>query len=554
MNVDQLVNKPLRHPFQCLASVTKADQAGGEGDVYLLAACGPKLLSVNPRQGKIVSAWPADEADCEPATKHVQANVTSEGDPNDGERPAKKLKRGATPPSSGSIIQLTVSANQQHAVAVTDDKVIRVFNVNAHGALQELSQRTMPKRPCAIQVLPDNATIICGDKFGDVYSLPLIPSEPQDTADNSAGTQNEQQQPPPVEAKSTFKPTASNATVHTKRNRKALEAQQNQKNFSARKEPLKFEHKLLLGHVSMLTDVVFATHNVEGKERGFILTADRDEHVRISRGPPQSHVIEGFCLGHEDYVSKLCIIPGTDMLVSGGGDEELFIWRWSECKLLRKYDLAAALHRAVNRGAQNNGQSAVESAEAAKETVSRPTKQIDLHRVNVSGLWTVPFTKEGGSKENVLLVACEHVPALFAIPVNRLQLKQKTEMTIYSLENPPLAVTTVGNHVLVSTDARTNGDVPIVRAYQLRHPEGEIKSAVDFALDEEMTKRVQCLEASSTEVGSSADDKTLDDLLYGVRNLRKRDAPIVPHGDGDGEDQAMGNGGSEGQPKDEEEA
>ncbi|KAI7634531.1 hypothetical protein KC343_g2343 [Hortaea werneckii] len=548
MDVDQLVNKPRRHPYQCLASVTKAEQAGGEGDVYLLAACGPKLLSVNPRQGQIVSAWPTDEA----------ANVTSEGDPNDGERPAKKLKRGATPPSSGSIIEITVSADQQHAVAVTDDKVIRVFNVDVDGTLQELSQRTMPKRPCAIQVLPDNATIICGDKFGDVYSLPLIPTEPQDTADSSAGAQDEQQQQqPPIEAKPTFKPTASNATVHTKRNRLALEAQQNQKNFSARKEPLKFEHKLLLGHVSMLTDVVFATHKVEGKERGFILTADRDEHVRISRGPPQSHVIEGFCLGHKDYVSKLCIIPGTDMLVSGGGDEELFIWRWPECKLLRKYSLYGALDRAVNRGAQNNGQSAVESAEAAKETVWRGTAQVDLHQVNVSGLWTVPFTKEGGSKENVLLVACERVPALFAIPVNRLQLKQKTEMTIYSFENPPVAVTTVGNHVLVSTDARTTGHVPIVRAYQLRHPEGEIKSAVDFALDEEMTKQIQCLEAPSAQVGSNADDKSLDDLLYGVRNLRKRtgpDAPVAPSRDGEGEDQVMENEGDEGQPKDEGEA
>ncbi|KAI7116226.1 hypothetical protein KC324_g19048, partial [Hortaea werneckii] len=223
MDVDQLVHKPLRHPCQCLASVTKAEQDGRDGHVYLLAACGPKLLSVNPKQGEVVSAWPADEA----------ANVTSEGDPNDGERPAKKLKRGATPPSSGSIIELTVSANQQHTVAVTDDKVIRVFSVNVDGALQELSQRTMPKRPCAIQVLPDNATIICGDKFGDVYSLPLIPNEPQETADSSAGAQDEQQQQPPAEAKPTFKPTASNATVHTKRNRLALEAQQNQKNFSA---------------------------------------------------------------------------------------------------------------------------------------------------------------------------------------------------------------------------------------------------------------------------------------------------------------------------------
>ncbi|KAI7537321.1 hypothetical protein KC319_g7466, partial [Hortaea werneckii] len=75
--------------------------------------------------------------------------------------------------------------------------------------------------------------------------------------------------------------------------------------------------------------------------------------------------------------------------------------------------------------------------------------------------------------------------------------------------------------------------------------------------DEEMTKQIQCLEAPSAQVGSNADDKSLDDLLYGVRNLRKRtgpDAPVAPSRDGEGEDQVMENEGDEGQPKDEGEA
>lgn len=54
-----------------------------------------------------------------------------------------------------------------------------------------------------------------------------------------------------------------------------------------------FEHKLLLGHVSMLTDIALVVLN----GRNYIITADRDEHIRISRGIPQSHIIEGFCLG-----------------------------------------------------------------------------------------------------------------------------------------------------------------------------------------------------------------------------------------------------------------
>lgn len=51
---------------------------------------------------------------------------------------------------------------------------------------------------------------------------------------------------------------------------------------------------LLLGHVSLLTTFMLSP------DEKYIITADRDEHIRISWFP-QAFTIERFCLGHEKY-------------------------------------------------------------------------------------------------------------------------------------------------------------------------------------------------------------------------------------------------------------
>lgn len=227
----------------------------------------------------------------------------------------------------------------------------------------------MPKRPCTIDLDPNDRTIIIGDKFGDVYSLPLFPKLHQENAESPEQTAV----PIPL-----YRPAATEKTVHSKANLRVLQEQLRQAEqgvMKKSKEPLAFEHELLLGHVSMLTDLVVTSHKAEdktAKARTYILTADRDEHIRISRGPPQAFVTEGYCLGHREFVSKICLLDPNN-LVSGGGDDEIFLWDWLEGKLLGKFDVKSMALQILN-----------ETTRLDAGVVSQDQK------VAVSGMWTFP--------------------------------------------------------------------------------------------------------------------------------------------------------------------
>jgi tRNA (guanine-N(7)-)-methyltransferase subunit TRM82 len=353
----------------------------------------------------------------------------------------------------------------------------------------------MPKRPCALEVLPDNDTIICGDKFGDVYSLPLLPTDESEKEATEAKAAQAAQDAKDAElrAQGLYKPSATNLTVHTKRNLRSLEAQKKQKLFTPRKEVLAFEHKLLLGHVSMLTDATFAVREVEGKSRGYVLTADRDEHIRVSRAAPQSHIIEGFCLGHTEFVSKLCLIPGTDLLVSGGGDDWIGIWDWPNFSMKASINIRQHL---------------------SKYLVATPEDKDP--QVAVSGIWAVPVQNRSGN--HAIVIACEKVPALLVLSSSTLGDSAAAKVTIVDQQIQglnPLDVTVVGQHIAVSLDARLEDQKRVVALQFTENDNGEINVARDEEA-ETILKQLNDL------TGIEEDPKSLDSLLYSIKNLRKR--------------------------------
>ena len=240
----------------------------------------------------------------------------------------------------------------------------------------------MSRRPSSIAITSDDSTILCADKFGDVYALPLLHSPEDDKAELSEAPAAEPEQ-------KDWMPSATTLTVHSGRNRKTLEEQlkQKAKGLVKSKEPMRFKHELLLGHVSMLTDVVFV--KVDG--RSYILTADRDEHIRVSRGQPQAHIIEGFCFGHEAFVSRLCLTP-SGLLVSGGGDDDVFVWDWQAGSLKEKLAIRDL---------------------AFGHLQERNMVPIDLERthykVAVSGIWVLPSDGSNVSKAFIRTIRAQHL-------------------------------------------------------------------------------------------------------------------------------------------------
>ncbi|KAJ3006514.1 WD repeat-containing protein 4 [Thoreauomyces humboldtii] len=92
---------------------------------------------------------------------------------------------------------------------------------------------------------------------------------------------------------------------------------------------------LILGHVSMLTAMTMS------KGGDYVLTADRDEKVRVSRYPLAFDIIQ-FCLGHKEFISALHIPSfAPHLLISGGGDPFLLSWDYHAGKILQTIPLVA---------------------------------------------------------------------------------------------------------------------------------------------------------------------------------------------------------------------
>ncbi|KAH9987759.1 hypothetical protein BJV74DRAFT_840961 [Russula compacta] len=183
---------------------------------------------------------------------------------------------------AGPVRCAAVDSEYTHLATAGDDKRLLL-----------LSEREIPKKPTQILFTRSGRTIVVADKFGDVFSYPLTPLPT----------------PTPV--------PAQHAEADT------LASHENPSGGT-----------LILGHTSLLTAFVLTPDETH------IITADRDEHIRASWFP-QGHTIESFCLGHKRFISAIHIPrdpAAHDLLISGGGDAVLKVWKWHTGRPL--YDVA----------------------------------------------------------------------------------------------------------------------------------------------------------------------------------------------------------------------
>ncbi|QIW95342.1 hypothetical protein AMS68_000860 [Peltaster fructicola] len=445
-------------PYSNISTVQTIVQ--GKRERYLLATAGARLLVTSVDKKRIVSEWNAYQV------------------PEEDSRRVKRQKLEHDAPRVTNIILLAVNQLHKDFVVVTDNKYLHVLSLDEFGKVTESSQRRMPKRPCAVKVLPTEGLILCADKFGDVYSLPLMPEPEQAGNDEQTAAQTAVQAEQP-----TFAPSATELTVHTQRNRRALENQQRQQIFTKRKDAMDFKHELLLGHISMLTDLTYVRSN-----GGRIITADRDEHIRVSRAPPQAHIIEGFCWGHTEFISKLCPIPDSTLLVSGGGDDWLGIWDWVTCELQDKIELKQTL---VNSYVKLHGE---------KETVA------------VSKMMCLPRMKRRpATSTNMIFVLCEHVNAILTVTLEGDRL---LGLHVMKTEETPLDFIGLSDGLVVSFDVRTSSKQRL-----LEYTFEEQNYTTVLKLRDNTRDAVTKLNEEKTTMHK---EKGLDEFLYYVENFRKR--------------------------------
>ncbi|KAL9182942.1 hypothetical protein ACHAXT_004221 [Thalassiosira profunda] len=99
--------------------------------------------------------------------------------------------------------------------------------------------------------------------------------------------------------------------------------------------------RLLLGHTaSILTGLAIAPTTSDDGKGQLLLTADRDEKVRVSRFP-ETHDIHGYLLGNTSYISAMDAAvsapsgdsgSGRALCVTGSGNGVVLLWDYETCK------------------------------------------------------------------------------------------------------------------------------------------------------------------------------------------------------------------------------
>lgn len=215
--------------------------------------------------------------------ENVKKSKNNEGDAVIIKKDAKIPQPGSgAPPIFSHIRNVALFDNDTKLIACADsDKSVIVFNINfknSDNCFELIKRQPFPKRPNGIAVTKDQKNIIMADKFGDVFSMD-IESEPISKI-------NEESEP-------------------------------------------------ILGHVSMLTDVLCKE---DRSGRQYIITADRDEHIKISHYP-QTFIVDKWLFGHKEFVSTLDAPSWkNNWLFSAGGDDSIFLWDWESGKLVSTFN------------------------------------------------------------------------------------------------------------------------------------------------------------------------------------------------------------------------
>ncbi|KAJ3863805.1 WD40 repeat-like protein [Lentinula novae-zelandiae] len=226
---------------------------------------------------------------------------------------------------SGPIRCAVLDNSSTHLATLADDKKLKVWKLDG---LELLHERDLPKRPTSAAFTVDGQTIVVADKFGDVFNYPLHPIPPSESQASFSTLLHDEGSAIPGGVNSldltvnAAQPTDEPFSKKRKAKKQKVHENPPVPRSSLASHVASSNGTLVLGHTSLLTCFLLTPDNK------YIVTADRDEHIRVS-WYPQGFCIESFCLGHTQFVSAIHFPSDQpDILISGGGDAELKLWDW----------------------------------------------------------------------------------------------------------------------------------------------------------------------------------------------------------------------------------
>ena len=135
-------------------------------------------------------------------------------------------------------------------------------------------------------------------------------------------------------------------------------------------KPTSTPKRLLLGHTaSMLTGLNVVSNISNNQQQQFILTADRDEKVRVSLFP-ETHIIRGYLLGHSSFISCLSSISNERSLcLTASGDGTSRLWDYQTCKEIGMLPVVIKKSAEEKQGDTEEGENEAKSATEEKDDV-----------------------------------------------------------------------------------------------------------------------------------------------------------------------------------------
>ncbi|KAI5798870.1 hypothetical protein EDC01DRAFT_649584 [Geopyxis carbonaria] len=486
-NISLTMLHPIQRICACTASIARIYTATSNVLHAFDATTGDLLASwtapIVPPQGTTTAKNNSPNVE-DDAPQSKKRKFEGETDPSTkkGKGGVRMSRLTATEGGSNNAISalLTTRDGTHLVVATSEDKAVRVFSV-AEGKLELLSTRALPKRVGGLAFLENDTKLVVADKHGDVFLMPLIITE----------------MPSPVEkpqdpAGSGQLPAGPERDAEAARRRARTEIDYN----------LPYEHKFIIGHVSMLLAVypvsLPADHPAAaGKAKNWIITADRDEHIRVTRYP-QTFVIDQFLLGHESFVAKL-LSPSWNRtgLISGGGDTYLVEWDWLSGRRVQRIDLASHVHSVLAKSTLSGD----------TEPMSVSTTEPGAFKIAVNGLWELPHPNVKG-----VLVGVEKVPALFIFTQSSagLAYTSKIPLTGNLLD---VAVIAPENRILVAM-CPLQGPSTLLQAYEFTSEGAWAK--VEHPVVQSVSDAV-----TTVNVPEHLEEAVRANVLYSVGTLRK---------------------------------